>query len=79
MTYHQTSPVKTCTNLAVNTYNLFLLHYLVNVGLSEKPTFANNKKIQSSNSWYLKIALILRIKNPLPRGVVDRMVNTNPE
>jgi hypothetical protein len=79
MTYHQTSPLKTCTNLAVNTYNLFLLHYLVSVGLSEKPTFANNKKIQSSKSWYLKIALILCIKNSLPRGVVDRTVNTNLE
>jgi len=37
------------------------------------------KKIQSSKSWYLKIALILSIENPLPRGVVDKAVNTNPE
>jgi hypothetical protein len=45
----------------------------------KRPTFANNKKIQSSKSWYLKIALILNIENPLPRGVVDKAVNTNPE
>jgi hypothetical protein len=37
------------------------------------------KKIQSSKSWYLKIALILSIENPLPRSVVVRTVNTNPE
>ncbi len=37
------------------------------------------KKIQSSKSWYLQIALILSIENPLPRGVVDKVVNTNPE
>jgi hypothetical protein len=37
------------------------------------------KKIQSSKSWYLKIALILSIENPLPRGVVVKAVNTNPE
>jgi len=37
------------------------------------------KKIQSSKSWYLQIALILSIENPLPRGVVDKTVNTNPE
>jgi hypothetical protein len=37
------------------------------------------KKIQSSKSWYLQIALILSIENPLPRGVVDKAVNTNPE
>jgi hypothetical protein len=37
------------------------------------------KKIQSSKSWYLQIALILSIENPLPRGVVDKGVNTNPE
>ncbi len=48
-------------------------------GFSKEPTFANNKKIQSSKSWYLKIALILSIENPLPRGVVVRTVNTNPE
>ncbi len=36
------------------------------------------KKIQSSKSWYLQIALILSIENPLPRGVVDKAVNTNP-
>ena len=30
------------------------------------------KKIQSSKSWYLQIALILSIENPLPRGVVDK-------
>jgi len=36
------------------------------------------KKIQSSKSWYLKIALILSIENPLPRGVVVRTANTNP-
>jgi hypothetical protein len=51
----------------------------VNVGFSKRPKYANNKKIQSSKSWYLKIALILSIENPLPRGVVDRTVNTNPE
>jgi hypothetical protein len=45
----------------------------------KRPTFANNKKIQSSKSWYLQIALILSIENPLPRGVVDKAVNTNPE
>jgi hypothetical protein len=43
------------------------------------PTFANNKKIQSSKFWYLKIALILNIENPVPRGVVDKAVNTIPE
>jgi hypothetical protein len=37
------------------------------------------KKIQSSKSWFLKIALILTIENPLPRGVVDKAVNTIPE
>jgi hypothetical protein len=37
------------------------------------------KKFQSSKSWYLKIALILSIENPLPRGVVVKAVNTNPE
>ena len=37
------------------------------------------KKIQFSKSWYLQIALILSIENPLPRGVVDKAVNTNPE
>ncbi len=37
------------------------------------------KKIQSSKSWYLQIALILSIENPLPHGVVDKAVNTNPE
>jgi hypothetical protein len=37
------------------------------------------KIIQSSKSWYLKIALILSIENPLPRGVVVKAVNTNPE
>jgi hypothetical protein len=50
----------------------------VNVGFPKKLTFANNKKIQSSKSWYLKIALILIIENPLPRGVVDRMVKHLP-
>ncbi len=46
----------------------------------KRPTFANNKKkIQSSKSWYLKIALIFSIENLLPRGVVDKAVNTNPE
>jgi hypothetical protein len=46
----------------------------------KRPTFANNKKkIQSSKSWYLQIALILSIENPLPCGVVDKAVNTNPE
>jgi hypothetical protein len=45
----------------------------------KRPTFANNKKIQSSKSWYLKIALILSIGNSLPRGVVDKAMNTNPE
>jgi hypothetical protein len=48
--------------------------------LLKRPTFANNKKkIQSSKSWYLKIALILSIENPVPRGVVIKTVNTNPE
>ena len=28
---------------------------------------------------YLQIALILSIENPLPRGVVDKAENTNPE
>ena len=37
------------------------------------------KKFQSSKSWYLQIALILSIENPLPSGVVDKAVNTNPE
>ena len=37
------------------------------------------KKIQSSKSWYLQVALILSIENPLPSGVVDKAVNTNPE
>ena len=37
------------------------------------------KKIQSSKSWYLQIALILSIENPLPCGVVDKAVNLNPE
>jgi hypothetical protein len=46
----------------------------------KRPTFANNKKkVQSSKSWYLQIALILSIENPLPRGVVDKAVNINPE
>ena len=36
------------------------------------------KKIQSSKSWYLKIALILSTENPLPRGVVVRTANTHP-
>ena len=46
----------------------------------KRPTFANNKKkIQSSKSWYLQIAVILSIENPLTRGVVDKAVNTNPE
>ena len=45
----------------------------------KRPTFANNKKIQSSKPWYLKIALILNIENPLPRGLVVKAVNTNPE
>jgi hypothetical protein len=34
---------------------------------------------QSSKSWYLQIALILSIKTPLPRGVVDKAMNSNPE
>ncbi len=59
------------------------LYYLyINWGMLvflKRPTFANNKKIQSSKSWYLKIALILSTENPLPRGVVDKAVNINPE
>ncbi len=35
--------------------------------------------MQSSKSWYLKIALILNIKNPLPRGVGDGTADTNPK
>ncbi len=37
------------------------------------------KKIQSSKSRYLKIALILSIENPLPHGVVVKAGNTIPE
>jgi hypothetical protein len=37
------------------------------------------KKFQSSKSWYLQIALILSIENPLPCGVVDKVVNINWE
>jgi hypothetical protein len=59
-------------------YNIFIL-------IGECWFFLNDqhspikKKFQSSKSWYLQIALILSIENPLPRGVLDKAVNTNPE
>ncbi len=59
--------------------------YIICILISECWFFLNDqhspiiKKIQSSKSWYLQIALILSIENPLPRGVVDKAVNTNPE
>ncbi len=59
--------------------------YIICILISECWFFLNDqhspiiKKIQSSKSWYLQIALILSIENSLPRGVVDKAVNTNLE
>ncbi len=69
---------KFCTVAGCPSYNIYIL-------IGECWFFLNDqhspiiKKIQSSKSWYLQIALILSIENPLPRGVVDKAVNTNPE
>ncbi len=77
MISHQTSPLSVYT-LAVSIY-IILISWRTLVFLKDQ-TLANNnnKKIQSSKSWYLKIALILSIENPLPRGVVVRTANTHP-
>ena len=65
MISHQTSPLSVYT-LAVSIY-IILISWRTLVFLKDQ-TLANNnkKKIQSSKSWYLKIALILNIENPSP-------------
>jgi len=78
MISHQTSPLLVYT-LAISIYIIFIVKLI-----GERWFFSKDqrspiiKKIQSSKSWYLKIALILSIENPLPRGVVVRTANTNP-
>jgi hypothetical protein len=77
MISHQTSPLLVHI-LAVSNYILLFVKLV-----GERLVFLKDqrspiiKKIQSSKSWYLKIALILSIENPLPRGVVVRTVNTH--
>ncbi len=79
MISHQTSPLLVHILTVSNYISTFCWISWWTLVFLKRPTFANNKKIQSSKSWYLKIALILSIENPLPRGVVVRTVNNNPE
>ncbi len=78
MISHQTSPLLVYI-LAVSLYIILIVKLVgerwVLLKDQRSPII---KKIQSSKSWYLKIALILSIENPLPRGVVVRTANTNP-
>ena len=65
-------------------YNIFILMGECWFFLNDQhsPIIKKNsilKILVSSKSWYLQIALILSIENPLPRGVVDKAVNLNPE